>query len=91
MQVTNPQVDPALQLLAEGYEHDGMYFDLYGENTKFCIEVLDVTLFGDNRSLGALFSAKAMEDMGYALERQAERDARDERLDRAVHAFSVAA
>lgn len=65
-----PQIRAGLPLLGQ-HEHMDIVFDLYGTNSRDGIEVEDVALAGSKVSLANLFSGKQMEDMGYALERQA--------------------
>lgn len=57
-------------LLLSAYDYLGLLLDLYGYRSKDGeVEVRDVALTGDKRSLGVLISADAMESMDYAVER----------------------
>lgn len=83
--IIQPQVDPTLFKLATGYEHMEMYFDLYGEtHPEFGVDVQDVTLHGDKRSLIVLFTSTHIETMCNWCEREAEKAAKETRRDRAI-------
>ncbi len=78
-----PQIGD-LELLATAYEHDGVLIDLYGNRDDGQIEVEDVALTGDQRSLGQWLTAVQLEQMSDWCERQAVRKRIDIAYDRAA-------
>ncbi len=61
---------PQYQLLHSGYDHMGILVDLYGAKDDDGVEVCDIALVGDKRSLGELISAKTLKNMTHFVERR---------------------
>lgn len=66
------QVLPEYVLLHNGYDHMGILVDLYGAKDEDGVEVCDIALVGDKRSLGQLISAEALKNMTHFVERRRE-------------------
>lgn len=90
--IINPPVDEKeYVLVGTGYEHMYGHFDLWGyRSDEYGIEVQDVTLHGDKRSIGNLFSAKQLDDMSRWCERQDEKAAQQVRRDDFIDAGCAA-
>lgn len=88
--MTHPTIQPTQKLLASSFQHGDYVLDLYGYVSR-CeeINVEDVTLAGDKRSLVEFFTAKQLDSMSYALERKAEREAQAARVERGFELFSA--
>lgn len=87
-------IHPYYQLLHSGYDYLDILLDLYGERDEDGVEVCDVALVGDKRSLVELIPRAALQEMTEFVERQdaaALRGSRDEgRAERARHDAAMA-
>lgn len=88
-------VDPDYKLLLTGYEYMGVVLDLYGDrDEEFDVEVCDVTLTGDKRSLCGLIPLRVVVfQMSAAVERADEialaESKTQGKIDRAAHDQSM--
>lgn len=76
-----PHIDPSHQLLYSGYTYREIELDLYGWRDSDGVEVCDVALVGDKRSLVELVPREALMAMTEFVERQdaaARREAKNE-------------
>lgn len=63
-------IQPYYQLLHSGYDYLDILLDLYGERDEDGVEVCDVALVGDKRSLVELIPRAALMEMTEFVERQ---------------------
>lgn len=74
-------IHPSYQLLHSGYTFLEVTFDLYGARDEDGVEVCDVALVGDKRSLIELIPPAALDEMTRFVERQdaaARKESRDQ-------------